>query len=310
MTAGVAGAEGFPDVAVVIPCRDEAPSIADVVASFAAALPGARIVVVDNDSSDDTATRAGTAGAQVVFEPRRGKGFALQAGLLAVRDAALVVMVDGDGTYPASRAPQLIAAARGGADMVLGTRLERAADGSLPSGHGFGNHLFVGLVRILFGLRTTDLFTGYRVLSRRFLDRIPLLAREFEVEAELSIQAAAGGFRVAEVPVEYRPRRGSASKLRTFRDGSLILLAIVSFFRDGRPLACFGTLGLVFFAMSLSAGWLVLDQYLATGLVLRIPLAVLAAACFIIGALSFTCGLILSSINRRAAELAQLLARR
>jgi len=306
-----AGAQGGAGVAVVIPCHNEALSIGKVVADFRAALPAARILVVDNASTDATAAEAREAGAEVLAENRPGKGFALQTGFRAARGCDYLVMVDGDDTYPAEDAEKLLAAARSGADMVVGTRLETPAAGAFPEGHSFGNRLFITLVRLLFGIRTRDLFSGYRVLTRRFLDERPLIARGFEIEAELSLQALAGAFPVAEVPVAYRPRReGSVSKLRTVRDGYRILLAIVAFFRDYRPLTFFGLAGLVFLILSLAGGGVVVAQYLETGQVLRLPLAVLAAALFLLAALSFACGVLLSSINRRAAEIAALVVER
>lgn len=298
-------------VTVVIPCHDEAQHIAEVVRGFREALPRAEILVIDNASADGTAGIARAAGATVVHEPRKGKGNAVLRGLREAADADYVVMVDGDGTYPPGRVRDLLAAAAEGADQVVGTRLTQAEAGAFPTGHGLGNRLFILLVRVLFGARTGDLFSGYRVLSRRFLRTVPLLATGFEIEAELTLQAEMRGLLVREVPVAYRPRgEGSKSKLSTFRDGYRILLAILTFFRDYRPLSCFGGLAALFALAALACGWLVVANYLATGLVLRLPLAVLAAALFILSALSLTCGAILSSINRRAAELASLIADR
>lgn len=300
-----------PRVAVVIPCRNEATTIAKVVADFRAALPMAEILVVDNGSTDDSAARAAEAGARVLEEPRAGKGFALTTGFAAARDADFVVMVDGDDTYPAQSAAGLVERARQGFDMVVGTRLASAEQGAFPRGHFFGNRLFIRLVQLIFGLRTSDLFSGYRVLSRRFLALTPLVARGFEADAELSLQAVMHRFPVAEEPVPYRPRPPqSASKLRTLHDGYRILVTILTFFRDYRPLTFFGLLSLSLLALSLAGGSVVVLEFLRTGLVPRLPLAVLSAALFILSALSMACGILLSSINRRAAELAALISRR
>jgi glycosyltransferase involved in cell wall biosynthesis len=301
-----------PRVAVVIPCHNEAAAITKVVKDFRAALPEAQIVVVDNASSDDTARLAREAGAQVFGETRKGKGFALLTGFQAAGEADYCIMVDGDDTYPAEASAQLLAAAvDGGADMVIGTRLQDPAQGALPVGHGFGNQLFIFLVRLLFGIRTRDLFSGYRLLSRRFLRTSPLIAQGFEVEAELSIQALVHRFKVVEVPVYYRARpEGSQSKLRTIQDGTRILFAILTFFRDYRPLTFFGLLSLFLLLLSLGTGGVVIGEFLRTGQVLRIPMAILTAGLFVVGALSMTCGVLLSSINRRAAELAALISRR
>lgn len=303
--------ESLSDIAVVIPCYNEAATIGKVVADFRRALPRARIVVIDNASSDDTAALARAAGARVITETRRGKGYALLRGFNVVRDADYVVMVDGDDTYPAEEVGPLLDAVHDGADIAIGTRLRVFDDGAFPATHNFGNKMFLVIVRVLFGARTQDLFSGYRVLSRRFLDVSPLIAQGFEVEAELSMQAVAGGFVVAEVPVHYRARpEGSTSKLSTFRDGYRILLALVAFFRDYRPLTFFGVLGALFFTLSLVTGGVVISQYLATGQVLRLPLAVLSVGLALLGAMALIAGLLLSSVNRRAAEITALVTRR
>ena len=298
-------------VGVVIPCKNEAASIGKVVADFQRALPDARIVVVDNASTDDTAQRAAEAGATVTAETRRGKGFALMRGFRLVRDCEYVIMVDGDDTYPADDAPRLLEALRAGADMAIGTRLTSFDDGAYRAGHNTGNRIFIGLVRLLFGVKTQDLFSGYRAFSQRFLELSPLIAQGFEIETELSLQALANGFVVSEVPVHYRKRgEGSVSKLNTWRDGYRILVALLAFFRDYRPLTCFGTIALVFFLLSGLSGGVVIAEYLRTGQVLRMPTAVLAVGMALLGAISFIGGLLLSSVSRRSQELAALLARR
>lgn len=310
MTAPAAG-HSASKVAVIIPCLNEAATIAKVVADFREALPSALIVVVDNNSTDGTGTRAREAGALVVHESRRGKGYALQRGFQTSRDAQSVIMVDGDDTYPAQDAVKLLQALDEGADMAIGTRLVSHDPGAFTATHGFGNRLFIALVRLLFSVRTQDLFSGYRALTRRYLDISALVAPGFEVETELSMQALAHGFRVAEVPVRYRARpERSSSKLSTFRDGYRVLIALVAFFRDYRPLTFFGLVGAVFFALSALAGWPPVAEYLRTGMVYRLPLAVLAAGLGLLGAVALVGGVILSSINRRAAELAALITRR
>lgn len=298
-------------VAVIIPCLNEQESIGKVVADFRRVLQDAQVIVVDNGSTDETAARARAAGARVVAETRRGKGFALQCGFEASRGARFVLMVDGDDTYPAEDAPRLLQSLEAGADMAIGTRLLTREPGAFTASHSLGNRLFILLVRLLFGARTDDLFSGYRAFSRRFLDVSPLVTPGFEVETELSMQALAHGFRVAEVPVAYRSRpRNSASKLSTFRDGYRILIALVAFLRDYRPLTFFGIVGVGFFGLSLVAGWPVLSEYSRTGFVSRLPLAVLATGLALLGALAMVGGVILSSISRRSAELAALMVRR
>lgn len=298
-------------VAVVIPCHNEERAIVKVVNDFRAALPDARIVVVDNASSDRTAELARAAGAQVISESRRGKGYALLRGFAEVRSSDFVVMVDGDDTYPAEDAGVLLERVRAGADMAIGTRLQVFAEGAYPAGHNWGNRLFIFLVRALFGARTTDLFSGYRCLSKRFLDLSPLIAQGFEIETELSLQALTANFVVAEVPVHYRQRaRGTSSKLRTVRDGYRILLALLAFFRDYRPLTFFGVVAAFFFVCSAAAGAVVVADFLRTGTVLRIPTAILSVGLLLLSAVSAIGGIILSSISRRASELAALLSRR
>jgi glycosyltransferase involved in cell wall biosynthesis len=297
-------------VAVVIPCHNEELTVTKVVSDFRAALPEALVLVVDNASRDRTSEKAREAGAEVIREPRPGKGFALLSGFRHAHAAGAdyLVMVDGDDTYPADDAPKLLAAAEQGAEMVIGTRLTDYEQGAFRAGHSFGNWLFIFLVRVLFGVRTRDLFSGYRVISRRFLEATPLIAQGFEVEAELSLQATVQRFPVAEVPVRYRARpKENPSKLHTYRDGYRILLAILTFFRDYKPMTCFGLLALFFLFLSLAGGGVVIAEFLQTGLVPRLPLAVLSAALFILSALSFTCGVLLSTINRRSAEIAALI---
>lgn len=309
-TAHAPDSSRAPRVAVVIPCHDEELTVGKVVADFRAVLPQAQIIVVDNASRDATAERALEAGAEVIREPRPGKGFALLSGFRKARadGAVLLIMVDGDDTYPAEDAPLLLAAAEAGAEMVVGTRLTDYEQGAFRAGHSFGNRLFIALVRLLFGVKTRDLFSGYRVITRRFLEATPLIAQGFEVEAELSLQAVVQRFPVAEVPVRYRARpRENPSKLHTYRDGYRILLAILTFFRDYKPMTCFGLLALFFLVLSLAGGAVVVTEFLRTGLVPRLPLAVLSAALFLLAALSFACGVLLSTINRRSAEIASLI---
>jgi glycosyltransferase involved in cell wall biosynthesis len=297
---------------VVIPCHNEAITIGKVVADFRAALPTAEIIVVDNASKDRTAEVAEAAGARVVYESRPGKGFALVTGFRQVPDADRIVMVDGDDTYPAEDVGKLLAAAERDADMAIGTRLSGDHEkGAFARGHGLGNRLFIFLVRLLFGVRTRDLFSGYRVLTRRFVEHCPLIAQGFEIETELSLQALVGGFRVAEVPIRYRARAGdSASKLRTLRDGYRILLALLASFRDYRPFTLFGIMGAAFFTCSLMSGGVVIVEYLSSGQILRVPLAILSVGLALLAAICVIGGIILSSISRRSAELAALVSRR
>lgn len=304
-------ADSGRSIAVVIPCHNEAATVGKVVAEFHEALPSAEIIVVDNASTDGTSDAARCAGARVVYESRRGKGFALATGFRHAEAADRIVMVDGDDTYPAADVGRLLASVDREADMAIGTRLAGNHEpGAFAPGHGIGNRVFVLLVRWLFGIRTTDLFSGYRVMTRRFLDSCPLIAQGFEIEAELSLQALVGGFRVAEVPIRYRSRgTNSVSKLRTFRDGYRILLAVLAAFRDYRPFTLFAILAAAFFGASLLSGGAVIAGYVSTGQVLRFPLAMLAVGFALLAAICIVGGVILSSINRRSAEIAALLGR-
>lgn len=297
-----------PKLVAIVPCRNEERTVGKVVSDLLAHAAVDRVVVVDNASSDETARRALAAGAQVIRESRPGKGLAVVAGFRAIADADLVLLVDGDDTYPIEALDEMLREVGAGAEMVIGTRLQLASDGAFRPGHDAGNRLFNGLVRLFFGLRTADLFSGFRLFSRRYVESVPLLASGFEIELELSLRALANQFRVAEVPVRYRGRpQGSESKLRTYRDGFLILESLVAFFRDYRPMVFFGGLAALLVGLSLAFGSVVVREYLSTGLVYRLPLAVLSAALFLLGALSFACGALLAAINRRTAELAAMI---
>jgi glycosyltransferase involved in cell wall biosynthesis len=278
---------------------------------FRSVLPAATIIVVDNRSTDLTREAALAAGATVIAESRRGKGHALVRGFQAAVDADRIIIVDGDDTYPPEDAVRLLAELEAGAEMAIGTRLMSHEVGAFSTTHSIGNRLFVWLVRLLFGVRTQDLLSGYRAFTRRFLDLAALLAPGFEIEAELSLQALAHEFEVAEIPVRYRARpKASTSKLHAFRDGRRILIALLAFFRDYRPMTFFGLLGLAFLGLSLLAGLPVIAEYVHTGLVNRLPLAVLAVGLALLGAMALLGGVILSSVKRRAAELAAIIAHR
>ncbi len=220
-------------LAVLIPCLDEEATIGGVVAQFRAAVPDAEIHVFDNASHDATRSRALAAGAHVTCEPRRGKGHVLQAMFRTV-DADAYLLVDGDGTYPASEARALLAPVLADeADMVVGSRLHPAARSDFSLSHRAGNHLFVLVLRILFGMSTTDLLSGYRALSRAVVRDLHLTSEGFEVDSELTIRALRARFRVAEHPVrlERRPP-GSRSKLRPVRDGLAILRTMLALRRE------------------------------------------------------------------------------
>jgi glycosyltransferase involved in cell wall biosynthesis len=294
---------GRPRVAILIPCYNEEVTVARVVAQFRAELPGADIYVYDNNSTDRTAEEALGAGAVVRHERRQGKGFVVQSMFRDV-DADLYVMVDGDDTYPAEAVHQLLAPVREGrADMSVGSRLHAESQSEFRHLNRWGNRLVLAVLNAVFRARLTDILSGYRAFSRRFVKGVPLFGGGFEIETELTIKTVARGYRVVEVPVglTHRPE-GSHSKIRFVRDGLLILNTILALFRDYKPLTFFGGAGAVLVLSALAPG-----LYAALGLSDAEPFArTLAAVLFVglvlCGLLSITAGLILHSIARRAQE--------
>jgi len=238
-------------IAILIPALNEEQTIADVVHAFRAACPAAQIIVFDNASTDGTARRARAAGAEVRYEPRRGKGHVVQAMFRTV-EADVYVMVDADATYPADRVNDLIAPIlNGSADMVIGSRLHRRSNSEFRALNLLGNLFYATLLRRLFGIRITDLLSGYRAFSRRLVKSVPLVGGGFETEAEMTIKSVHRGFRVTEIPVSLVSRpAGSTSNIRIVQDGVLILNAMVALFRDYKPLTFFGVLTLLLAAAS------------------------------------------------------------
>ncbi len=297
---------GRPRVAVLVPCLDEARAIAAVVLGFRAALPEAAVYVYDNGSADATAALATAAGALVRSEPRRGKGNVVRR-MFADVEAEVYVLVDGDGTYDAPSAPAMIAELLAAQlDMVVGSRLSRESD-AYRAGHRFGNRALTRVVAALFGTGFDDVLSGYRVLSRRFVKSFPALSHGFEIEAELAIHALALGMPTAEMPTPYGARpAGSASKLRTYRDGARILLAILRLVKEERPLLFFSSVCALLAAASLVIAYPLAATYLETGLVPRIPTAVLCTGLMILAFLSLACGFILDTVTRGRREMKRL----
>lgn len=295
-----------PNVAVILPCYNEAAAIAGVVAAFGDALPQAEIWVVDNASIDDTAAVAEAAGARVLVERLRGKGNVLRRAFAEI-DADVYVMADGDGTYDASRAPEmvdLLTAER--LDMVVGIRRD-AGGNEYRAGHRSGNRLFNLAVAALFGRRFTDIFSGYRVLSRRFVKSFPAISRGFETETELTVHALQLRLPCAEVETAYGERvEGSVSKLNTWRDGLRILWHVVKFTMVYRPIVFYSVLGLALALLSLALGLPVVLEFLKTGLVLRLPTAVLATGLMLMAATALVTGLILQTISYGQREIKRL----
>ena len=290
-------------IAVVIPCYDEERTVAKVVEDFARALPQAELFVFDNASGDDTAAVAERAGATVVHSPDRGKGRVVRHAASVV-DADVYVLVDGDDTYDASQAPALVdRLERERLDMVVATRLEEHESGAFRSFHRLGNRWISGMIRRLFGTDLTDVLSGFRVLSRDFVELVQLRTDGFEVETEMTLQALSKGLRIAEVPVPYRSRQeGSESKLSTWSDGFLIARCILMLFKDYKPLAFFGSVALVLAVAALAAGSIAVVDFVRTGYVYHVPRAILGAALGILSVVSLTAGLILDTIAKNHQE--------
>ncbi len=295
-----------PRIAVLVPCHNEALTITAVVEGFRAALPDSHIYVFDNNSSDGTADVARAAGAEVRFERIPGKGSVVRR-MFADIDADWYIMVDGDATYDASAAPRLVAAAvEGGYDMVNVAR-EETAEAAYRSGHRFGNQVLTGLVGAIFGSRTADMLSGYKIFSRRFVKSFPAMSRGFEIETELMIHALELKLPVGEITAPYGARpEGSTSKLATWRDGFLILRMIGVLIQRERPLEFFSVLALLFLLLAIGLGIPVVLTFLETGLVPRLPTAVLASALVLSAMLSFAVGLILNAITHSRREMKRL----
>lgn len=291
-------------IAVLIPCLDEALTVAKVVEDFRRALPDAAIYVYDNGSSDGTADAARAAGASLGWEKRRGKGYVV-ATMFDEVDADLYVLVDGDDTYPAEEVHALLAPALAGkADMVVGNRLRRFAEGSFRPAHQFGNRLVVGAINLAFGSALEDVMSGYRVLRREVVERVPVVSRGFEIETELTLQTLRRDFVITEVPVPYRGRpEGSHSKLNTLRDGARVLVKIVDVLKAYRPLLFFSLVGLALTLAAAALGAAPLADVLATGHSARVLPALLAASVQIIAVVLVVCGLVLDGLNHRLEEV-------
>jgi glycosyltransferase involved in cell wall biosynthesis len=295
-----------PTIAVLVPCLNEAVAIGNVVRSFRLALPDAMIFVYDNGSTDRTAEIARAAGAVVRIEPLRGKGNVMRR-MFADVEADVYVLVDGDDTYDAASAPALIdLLITGSLDMVNAARITNIKEAYRP-GHRFGNLLLTNLVTLWFGSRLSDLLSGYRIFSRRFIKSFPALSSGFEIETELSIHALQLRMPIAELPVAYKDRpQGSTSKLNTYRDGFRILRTIVYLVKEEKPFAFFSFVAVVVALLSLTLGIPVIVEFGRTGLVPRLPTALLAAALMILSFLAFACGLILDTVSRGRIEFKRL----
>ena len=293
--------------AVLIPCHNEAATIARVVADFQAALPHADIYVYDNNSSDGTAQAARAAGAQTRVEPRQGKGNVVRR-MFADIEADVYLLVDGDATYDAASAPDMIRRLiEDNLDMVVGRRRAEGAAGAYRAGHEFGNRLLTGVVARTFGGGFADMLSGYRVLSRRFVKSFPALATGFETETELTVHALSLKLPVAEVETPYFARPiGSSSKLQTYRDGARIFATIVKLLKEERPLAFFSAIAAVAAAFSILLAAPIFVTYAKTGLVPRFPTAIAATGIMILAFLSLVSAFILDSVRHGRLETRRL----
>ena len=298
------------EVAVLIPCYNEQHAIARVVADFRAALPAATIYVYDNNSKDGTAAAAKAAGAVVRRETHQGKGYVVRRMFNDV-DADIYVLVDGDATYDAASASKMVAKLLDDRlDMVVAARVGRDERAYRP-GHRAGNLLLTGLVTHIFGRAFTDILSGYRVFSRRFVKSFPILSGGFEIETELTVHALELELPVDEIATPYYSRpSGSTSKLSTWHDGFRILRTVLRLYRAERPLALFGTAAIALALISIGLAVPIFITYMQQGLVPRLPTAVLATGLMLLAFLSLACGLILDTVTRgrREAKLFAYLA--
>ncbi len=306
-TTATARRHGRHRVAVLIPCFNEAPTIGKVVADFRRALPEAAVYVYDNNSRDDTAAAARAAGALIRSEPMQGKGNVVRR-MFADIDAEIYVLVDGDDTYEAAAAPALIAhLVENGLDLVNAARVGELG-AAYRWGHRAGNVALTRIVARMFGERFTDMLSGYKVATRRFVKSFPITASSgFEIETELTVHALQLSMPVGELPTHYKERpEGSESKLRTFRDGMRIMLVILLLLKEERPMAFFTAIFAVLAGSSLLLAAPIIVSFIETGLVPRLPTAVLATGEMLLAFLALTCGLILETVTRGRKEMKRL----
>lgn len=299
-----------PKIAAIVPCYNEEAAIGKVIADLRRVMPQMEVFVYDNASTDETARVASQAGAVVRSETSKGKGNVVRRAFADI-DADVYLMIDGDDTYEAEAAPRMVQTLlEGPFDHVLGCRVDDENDTAYRKGHAEGNKAFNTLVSFLFGAQVSDMLSGYRVFSRRFVKSFPALSREFEIETELTIHSMALRVPQTEVPVGFKDRpAGSESKLRTFRDGFRILSLVGRLFVHERPALFYGVLSALAFIVGIALGIPVVMEYANSGLVPRFPTAVLASSLVLLAVLLAAIGLILSGVlkaRREAMRLAYL----
>lgn len=295
-----------PRIAVLVPCYNEEAAVATVVADFRKALPGAEIYVYDNNSRDNTAAVAREAGAIVRSERRRGKGHVVRR-MFADVEADIYVLVDGDATYDAPSAPRMIdKLLEEHLDMVVGLRIDQS-QAAYRLGHRAGNRMLTGFLSSTFGHAFKDILSGYRVFSRRFVKSFPVLSDGFEIETELAVYALELSLPVAEVETPYYARpEGSFSKLNTWRDGFRILGTMLKLYRSERPLRFFTVIGILLALAAITLAIPIVVTFIETGLVPRLPTAVLSMGLTIMAMLSVSSGLVLDTVTRGRREMKML----
>jgi len=290
-----------PDIAILLPCYNEEGAIGETVLAFSQALPDATVYVYDNNSTDGTVNEAINSGAKVYKEERQGKGKVVRR-MFSDIDADIYLMADGDNTYDAGVAASLVQELiDNNLDMVIGTRT--TSSDAYPKGHILGNKLFTKLISVFFGTKLNDVFSGYRVMSKRFVKTVPIFSHGFEIETELTVHALHHSMSIKEMPTHYKSRpEGTASKLRTFSDGAKILYFILFLLRDVKPLQFFSTISGLFMLVCLVLGLPVVVEFWNTGLVERLPTAVLSSALGVIAISCLFSGFILDNISRLRVE--------
>ena len=286
------------NIAVLLPCYNESATIAETIGGFRSALPGAAIYVCNNASTDDTAEIARKNGAIVIDEPRSGKGEAIRR-LFAEIDADVYVMADGDSTYDASSAPQMVdQLIDQDLDMVIGNRLDSDGENLFRSGHRFGNRLFSYAAQTIFGARVGDLLSGFRVMSRRFVKCFPAESRGFEIETELTVHALECRLPIAEVSTQYFARpEGSDSKLSTLLDGLRISRMMVSLFRDVKPFQFFGLIALLLVLFCVTMFIPIVQTFASTGTVPQYPTLIVITGLLVLAVVFVTCGIVLDRVS-------------